>query len=262
MALCRGNFYNAGTTLRSTSVRLGLAIGLVSCFVWPETLWAVQGDPLTTVDDVRTFFGLSPRTVVWFVAQLHLLFAAFVLGVPIFAVIVEFIGWRTGDQRYDRLAHEFTKLLAAAFATTAALGGLLAFTLYGLYPKFSNYFVGIFAPSMYVYAGIFFAETALLYLYYNSWHRLSGRKGLHISLGVLLNVVGTALCPASLLRGTPRCPRGRTNSPKRTSGRSSWRSTASPARNRGNRRERNDDAARAGSVAAVRLRPGAVARAG
>ncbi len=48
---------------------------------------------------VRTFFGLSPRATIWVVAQLHLLFAAFVLGVPIFAVIVEFIGWRTGDQR-------------------------------------------------------------------------------------------------------------------------------------------------------------------
>jgi hypothetical protein len=136
---------------------------------------------------------MSPRTVVWFVAQLHLLFAAFVLGVPIFAVIVEFIGWRTGDVRYDRLAKEFTKLLAAAFATTAALGGLLAFTLFGLYPQFSNYFVRIFAPSMYVYAGFFFVETAVLYLYYNSWQRLQRRKGLHISLGVLLNVVGTTL---------------------------------------------------------------------
>ena len=170
-----------------------LAVGFAWCLLWPDALWAAQGDPLTAVDDVRTFFGLSPRSVVWFVAQLHLLFAAFVLGVPIFAVIVEFIGWRTGDQRYDRLAHEFTKLLAAAFATTAALGGLLAFTLFGLYPKFSNYFVRIFAPSMYVYAGIFFVETAVLYLYYNSWQRLSNRKGVHISIGVLLNVVGTAL---------------------------------------------------------------------
>lgn len=144
-------------------------------------------------EEVRTFFGLDPRATVWFVAQLHLLFAAFVLGVPIFAVIVEIIGWRTGDRRYDRLAFEFTKLLAAAFATTAALGGLLAFTLYGLYPTFSSYFVRIFAPSMYVYAGFFFAETAVLYLYYNLWERMQGRKGLHIALGVLLNVVGTAL---------------------------------------------------------------------
>ncbi len=170
-------------------VPLALAVGTLV----PEALLALQADPLTAVDEVRTFFGLSPRGVVWFVAQLHLLFAAFVLGVPIFAVIVEYIGWRNGDIRYDRLAREFTRLLAAAFATTAALGGLLAFTLFGLYPKFSNYFIRIFAPSMYVYAGFFFVETALLYLYYNSWERLAQRKFAHILLGVALNLVGTAL---------------------------------------------------------------------
>ena len=144
-------------------------------------------------DEVHAFFGLNPRNVVWFVAQLHLLFGAFVLGVPIFAVIVEFIGWRTKDPRYDRLAREFTKLLAAAFATTAALGGLLSFTLFGLYPSFSSYFMRIFAPSMYIYAGLFFVETALLYLYYNSWDRLQHRKPLHLTLGVLLNAGGTAI---------------------------------------------------------------------
>lgn len=142
---------------------------------------------------VRTFFGLSPRATIWVVAQLHLLFAAFVLGVPIFAVIVEFIGWRTGDQRYDRLAREFIKLLTVAFATTAALGGLLAFTLFGLYPAFSTYFVSIFSPSMYVYAVFFFVETGILYSYYYSWDRLKRHKGVHITLGVLLNVAGTIL---------------------------------------------------------------------
>ena len=170
-------------------VPLALAVGMLA----PDALLALQVNPLTAVDEVRTFFGLSPRGVIWFVAQLHLLFAAFVLGVPIFAVIVEYIGWRNGDIRYDRLAREFTRLLAAAFATTAALGGLLAFTLFGLYPKFSNYFIRIFAPSMYVYAGFFFVETALLYLYYNSWERLAQRKVVHILLGVALNLVGTAL---------------------------------------------------------------------
>ena len=142
---------------------------------------------------VRTFFGLSPRATIWVVAQLHLLFAAFVLGVPIFAVIVEFIGWRTDDQRYDRLAREFIKLLTVAFATTAALGGLLAFTLFGLYPAFSTYFVSIFSPSMYVYAVFFFVETGILYSYYYSWDRLKRHKGVHITLGVLLNLAGTIL---------------------------------------------------------------------
>ena len=143
--------------------------------------------------EYRSFLGLDSRVVVWVVAQVHLMFAAFVLGVPMFAVIVEIIGVVSKDDRYDHLAHEFTKLLSAAFSTTAALGGLLAFTLFGLYPRFMGYMSGIFHGSMYVYALLFFAEAFSLYLYYYTWERLRNRKALHISLGVLLNVVGTAL---------------------------------------------------------------------
>lgn len=122
------------------------------------------------------------------------MFGAFVLGVPIFASIVEIIGWRTGDRRYDRLAHEFTALLAAAFSTTAAFGGLLVFALVGLYPRFFAFLTGIFHQTYYVYALLFFLEGFTLYLYYYGWARLQGRrKGLHVGLGILLNLWGTAL---------------------------------------------------------------------
>ena len=144
--------------------------------------------------EYRPFFTLDSRLVIWIVAELHLMYGAFVLGVPIFAVIVEYIGKRTRDPKYDKLAKEFTKLLSAAFSTTAALGGLLAFSLFGLYPKFMGYLTNVFHKSYYVYALLFFAEGFTLYLYYYSWERLQGRwKGLHIFLGVLLNVWGTAL---------------------------------------------------------------------
>ena len=36
-----------------------------------------------------TFFGLDSRLVIWIIAELHLMYGAFVLGVPIFAVLVE-----------------------------------------------------------------------------------------------------------------------------------------------------------------------------
>ncbi|MDH3734132.1 MAG: cytochrome ubiquinol oxidase subunit I [Gemmatimonadota bacterium] len=174
---------------------LGLAAVVASGWLLgAQELGALQqADPLTRVDDVRTFFGLSPRGVIWIVVQLHLLFAAFVVGVPWFTVAVEIIGWRKGDERYDRLAREFTRLFAATFAITAGLGGLFTFTLFGLYPKFSNYFFGIFGPILYVYGAIFLIETAVLYLYYQAWDRLQRRKGLHVSLGVSLVIVGTGI---------------------------------------------------------------------
>ena len=81
------------------------------------------------VVDYRNFFGIDGRLIVWIISQLHLMFAAFVLAVPLFVVIIEVVGMKSGDIRYDNLAREFTKLLSAAFATTASLGGLLAFAL-------------------------------------------------------------------------------------------------------------------------------------
>lgn len=136
---------------------------------------------------------VDSRTIIWIVSELHLMFGAFVLGVPIFAVIVEIIGARTKDPRYDRMAKDFTRLLSAAFATTAALGGLLTFTLYSLYPSFMAYLTGVFHKTFYIYALLFFAETFCLYFYYYSWDWLKHRKGIHISLGILLNLVGTAI---------------------------------------------------------------------
>jgi len=131
---------------------------------------------------------------VWGAAQLHLNFAAFILGVPMFAIIVEFIGWRTQDARYDWLARQFMKLTFAAYSATALLGGLLTFIFITLYPRFFGYLVGIFGPTMWVYAGLFFVETFTLYLYYYGWDWLSGpRKGIHLGLGVLLNIWGTIL---------------------------------------------------------------------
>lgn len=142
----------------------------------------------------RNFFGIDARLMVWIVSELHLMFAAFVLGVPMFAVTVEIIGAKSGDIRFDNLAREFTKLLSAAFATTAALGGLLAFCLYGMYPGFMRYMTDVFHPIMFVYALLFFAEAFCLYGYYYSWDILKEKgKWFHIFLGIMLNVFGTTL---------------------------------------------------------------------
>lgn len=156
---------------------------------------AVEEEELAPVQ-YRTFFGMDSRTVVWIVSELHLMFAAFVLGVPIFAVIVEIVGFKGGDIKYDKMAKEFTKLLSAAFATTASLGGLLGFCLFGLYPEFMGHMTNVFAPTMYVYALMFFGEAFTLYGYYYSWEILKGtaaKKWFHITLGVLLNLFGTGL---------------------------------------------------------------------
>lgn len=144
--------------------------------------------------DYRSFFGLSNRTTVWIVAELHLMFAAFVLGVPIFAVITEFVGKVTGEKRYDDLAKEFTRLLAMAYTLTAVLGCILLVLFIVLYPKFTTYMTKLFKPTWLLYIVLIFGEVIIAYFYWYSWDLLQGlRKKWHLLLGVLVNLWGTAL---------------------------------------------------------------------
>ncbi len=141
--------------------------------------------------EYRTFPGVGSRVAIWAVAQLHLLFAAFVLAVPIFALILETIGYATGDSRYDRLAHEFAKLLSVSFSLTATFGACLTFMLIILYPKFTNYLMSVFSPTFLPYVLLFFAEAFFLYTYYYGWGKF--HPLVHLGLGLGLNVAGTAI---------------------------------------------------------------------
>nr|VFK18284.1 MAG: Cytochrome bd terminal oxidase subunit I [Candidatus Kentron sp. LFY] len=139
--------------------------------------------------------GVSSRSVVWILAQMHLYFAAFVLAVPLFVLVIEWIGVHTRDDRYDDMAHEFMKISMTAYSITALFGGTLAFALFLLYPHFMGYMMRVFDTQVLVYAALFFAESAFLYIYYYSWYRLryGNAKWVHLTLGLGLNVVGTTL---------------------------------------------------------------------
>src|SRR5207249_6732316 len=114
----------------------------------------------------RAFPLIGSRLTVWAIAQLHLNFAAFILGVPIFAVIIEIIGWRTGDARYDWLAHEFVKLIFAAFSTTALLGAFLLLLFVGYYPNFWPYMTSTSFPTSWFYALLFSLNTSRVSICY------------------------------------------------------------------------------------------------
>jgi cytochrome bd ubiquinol oxidase subunit I len=131
------------------------------------------------------------RTAVWIVAQLHTLFGAFILGAPIFIVISEWLGYRKQDLRYDRLAKEVTKVTVILFSMTALTGGLFIFVLLAAYPQFTSWFINqfylVFAV---IYPLLFIGGTIVLYAYFYTWDAWKGeKKGRHIALGVLLNLL-------------------------------------------------------------------------
>ncbi|MGH7216000.1 MAG: cytochrome ubiquinol oxidase subunit I [Nitrospiraceae bacterium] len=131
------------------------------------------------------------RTAVWIIAQLHTLFGAFILGAPIFVVISEWLGYRKQDLRYDRLAKEVTKVTVILFSMTAVTGGLFIFVLLAAYPQFTTWFINqfylVFAV---IYPLLFISGTIVLYMYFYLWDAWKGeKKGRHIALGVLLNLI-------------------------------------------------------------------------
>ena len=154
-----------------------------------------QPAPKLSLKDYPSLGGLSSRIIIWIVAQLHLFFAALVLGVPIFVLIIEGIGMATKDERYDRMAHEFIKISLTAFSLTAVIGGTLAFLFIVLYPDFIKYMAGVFSRVMVAYPLFFFGESAFLYTYYYGWDAMKTPflKWLHLTIGLLLNVCGMSL---------------------------------------------------------------------
>ncbi len=152
--------------------------------------------PALEAKDYPVVEGVSPRVTVWLAAQMHLWFAAFVLAVPIFVLILEVIGMVTGDSRYDRTAYEFIRVSITAYSITAITGGLLLLSLVVFYPALMGYLSSVFGSTMLGYGLLFFIESITLYIYYYGWGIMNdggGLKRLHLFVGLLLNMSGTAL---------------------------------------------------------------------
>ncbi len=164
-----------------------LGAGFLLLFVLKKML------ALPTPDGYRFFPVIGSRDWIWIVAQLHLNFAAFVLGVPIFAVTMEYLGWKKREARLDRIAYDFTKLFTLAYTVTAVMGSIFLVSLPLLYPTFIDYMMKVLGPTWWLYLVVMYGEVFVCYYYFYSWHKLANRKGFHVALGVLLNVLGAML---------------------------------------------------------------------
>lgn len=180
----------AGATLTSTitGVRKGLA--KVS-FILIVTYVVIQlVNHLLHSADYRHLPVIGSRSFVWVIAEWHLMFAAFVLGVPIFVFITEIMGVAQKSRRYDDLAKEFTRLLTVSYTMTAVLGAVLLVALFALYPKFLAHLSLVFKPSWFWYVLLILMEAFFAYLYWYSWEPLRNRKGWHLAIGAMVNAMG------------------------------------------------------------------------
>lgn len=169
-------------------VRIALITLLLLFVVGMRSAWAQGGEPPIS-------FPGGNRQWVWFVAQLHLDLAAFILGAPIFILISEIIGWWKHDTRFERLAREMTRITVMMYSLTALFGGFFLFLLIGMYPKVTTFLVQLFFPIwLFLYPVGFILETVLIYTYNYTWDRWQGPlKWRHMLVGLMLNIVGTLI---------------------------------------------------------------------
>ena len=120
-------------SMNQSKNRLYFFLGLLAIYLFLMVATAFAQDVTDT--EYRPFPKIGSRSAAWIAAQLHLLFGSFILGVPMFAVVIEFVGMKTKDKRYDKMAQEFIKLCMGAFSTTALLGGVLVFYSHLVLPE-------------------------------------------------------------------------------------------------------------------------------
>ena len=167
-------------------------------------VWAGEPDPSIVGGEGRDIFYQTPgviegpsaaespqsysiipfvnnRLVVWFVTQQHTYFGGFVLALPIFSLLLEFLGVtrkrKMARQQFDGLAHDILRVALVALSITAVLGSLMLSVFIILYPGFMSYMGSTFKSLMPVYAAVFVGEAFLLALYYYTWERLNTQAG-------------------------------------------------------------------------------------
>ncbi len=168
--------------------------------VYYRTEGVPQSPPATAIEPTYPQWRyLDNRIFIWFVTQQHTYFGGFVLALPLFALLLEFIGvsrrdWRTA-QRYDGLGRDVLRVGVLSMTVTALLGSVMLGAFLALYPDFMRYMGATFKNMMPVYATVFVGESLLLVLYYYSWSSLASGAGkwVHLSLGVLVNSMGVLL---------------------------------------------------------------------
>jgi cytochrome d ubiquinol oxidase subunit I len=149
---------------------------------------------------IGAIFGTIMACVLTPVETLHTdaIILAAVNGV-VGGLLANGIMFAKSDFKFERLAHEVTKVIGFAYSFTALSGGLFLFVMLVIYSDFISYLVASFPVLfMIVYPTLFILETIVMYIYVYSWDPLnkSDKKGRHIVLGVVLNVLGLSLLVA------------------------------------------------------------------
>jgi len=118
----------------------------------------------------------------------HIPLVCFGVAFPAMTVFAEWLGLRTGDPLYTRLAYRWSKVIAVLFAVGAVSGTILSFELGMLWPGWMAAFGSVFGLAFALEGFAFFTEAIFLGIYIYSWGRISPR--MHVLAGVPVAIAG------------------------------------------------------------------------
>ena len=130
--------------------------------------------------------GISAKWMVGSVALFHTAVASLAIGFAFVVTVLQIVGYRLKDRRYDLLAKRVQLLHVCMYniGTINAIG--LVFILSGLYPEFWSQLFTHFFWTMILEEFCFFLLATTLTFHYFFWDNLWGHKKLHIFLGALM----------------------------------------------------------------------------
>ncbi|NQT87090.1 cytochrome ubiquinol oxidase subunit I, partial [bacterium] len=130
---------------------------------------------------------VAPRWV-WIeeITYSHIPIATLVTAFMVLAPILEYIGYRRNDPRYERLARSYIWFAMILFSPGAALGTGIPMWIIGAYPEFWSRWSDLFFWPLVAQFAFFLLEVFFLFFaYYLAWDLLIKRKKLHIFFGVV-----------------------------------------------------------------------------
>jgi cytochrome d ubiquinol oxidase subunit I len=123
-------------------------------------------------------------------AGVHFLFPPLTIGLAYLLVIVEWLGWRRGDQDYVRCGEFFAKILGLSFVLGVATGVVMEFQFGTNWAEYSKFVGDVFgAPLAAEAVFAFFLESTFLGLYLFGRGKVS--KGVHLFSSLMVALGAT-----------------------------------------------------------------------
>ena len=114
----------------------------------------------------------------------HIPIATLITAFLVLAPIYEYIGYRWGDKRFDRLARSLVYFSMILYSPGAALGTGIPMFIIGLWPEFWHRWANLFFWPLIFQFIFFLIDVGFLFFgYYLPWDRMQNRKRLHIFFG-------------------------------------------------------------------------------